>query len=371
MTPTTRSSAPSTPIRATGSGGLPTPNTTPRRAPHCKQCHRPRAGHPRSGCPYVDASDPPSPSTSTPAFRSTSASVPVLPASADDDGITEDLSSLHIVNPDEEHERKAQLNGKKLQRRLSVRFALVPEQTLESLCTTDSQLVQRLLQPGMMSDTINDDADDYGSLLEWRKTLVDAEPPLDAPQKVKGDGEQKLPSVTSGSGSLSHRMPGTLVTPTASLTSTEPLSNQSIGGSVDMNKTIFLLPDPATKKPKPLVRSMSMEQRSVFLDSLERFIGSPGTAQATLILLTAADAEGVFEDAQRVGFIVRVLPHGGEEDRKWVALGTDERAVHLLSEKFAEEEQKNKMAKGRGRFRAAAGGALIGAVATWTGLAFS
>ncbi|TFY63147.1 hypothetical protein EVG20_g6437, partial [Dentipellis fragilis] len=58
MPPALRSSAPNTPVAKKI-----TPNTTPksstRKVPHCTKCHRPRAGHPRQGCPYADADSPP------------------------------------------------------------------------------------------------------------------------------------------------------------------------------------------------------------------------------------------------------------------------------------------------------------------------
>ncbi|KAG9317714.1 hypothetical protein JVU11DRAFT_1928 [Chiua virens] len=132
MPPLTRSSAPSTPAKPrVSTDGLPTPPSTEgstRRTPHCTKCHRPRAGHPRSGCPYVDASEstPPSPSGTREAAQLTSAGV--------DDVMSEELSSLHIVSPTTEAENRRASDvlrhGQKPQRRLSVRFALVPEQTL-------------------------------------------------------------------------------------------------------------------------------------------------------------------------------------------------------------------------------------------------
>ncbi|KIK81843.1 hypothetical protein PAXRUDRAFT_832583 [Paxillus rubicundulus Ve08.2h10] len=365
MAPETRCSAPSTPStpstpRASiGPGGLITPpNSTLRRIPHCTKCHRPRAGHPRSGCPYVDASDPPSPSTTKPISKGAQAS------SAGDDGISEDLSSLHIVDPTQ-GSGEMPVKGKD-QRRLSVRFALVPQETLASLGTTDSELVRQLLQPGMMSDDLAP-GDLDSKVLSWRRTLHDGET-VDGPTRSSTPEERRLLSSHAGS-SLSRRMPCTLTTPTASLTVTEPLTDQGIGGSaIDMNETIYFLPDLDVKKPKPLVRSMSAEQRSLFLDRLSH---SSSTAPATLLSISLSDVDNVRSDAEQVGFIVRVLPNQ-EDDKKWVILGSDQKAVDLLADKFTEEERKNTRAKGKGgKFKAVAGGVVVGAVATWTGLAFS
>ncbi|KIJ20453.1 hypothetical protein PAXINDRAFT_166508 [Paxillus involutus ATCC 200175] len=331
MAPSTRSSAPSTPSTprvSTGSGGLITPpNSTPRRIPHCTKCHRPRAGHPRSGCPYVDASDPPSPSTTKPISKGAQAS------SAGDDEILEELSSLHIISPTKDN-GKTPVKGKD-QRRLSVRFALVPQETLASLGTTDSELVGQLLQPGMMSDDVTP-GDMDSKVLSWRKTLYDGEK-VDGPTRPSTPEERKPLSGHAGS-SPSRRMPCTLTTPTASLTVTEPLTDQGIGGSaLDMNETIYLLPDLDVKKLKPLARSMSVEQRSLFLDRLSH---SSSTAPATLLSISLSDVDNVRSDAEQVGFIVRVLPNQ-EDDKKWVILGSDQKAVDLLAEKFTEEERKS------------------------------
>ncbi|KAF9226777.1 hypothetical protein BS17DRAFT_776116 [Gyrodon lividus] len=361
MAPETRSSAPSTPSKprvSTGPGDLTTPpSTTPRRAPHCTKCHRPRAGHPRSGCPYVDASNPHSPSSSEPVSRDTQG------PSTGDGGISEELSSLRIVNPTEENTNKG-----KLQRRLSVRFALVPQQTLASLGTTDSELVEQLLQPGMMSDDLTSNDKD-ANVLSWRRTLYEAEELSSSFRVPTPEEHEKKPLFSSAGNSPSRRMPCTLTTPTGSLTSTEPLTDQGIGGSaINMNETIYLLPEPDVNKPKPLARSMSVEQRSLFL---ERLSHSSGTAPATLLSISLSDLENVRSDAEKVGFIVRVLPNR-EDDKKWVILGIEQQAVNLLAKKFAEEEEKSTRAKGKGgKFRAVAGGVVVGALATWTGLAFA
>ncbi|KAL4076275.1 hypothetical protein J3A83DRAFT_2165678 [Scleroderma citrinum] len=364
MAPRTRSAsgtAPTTPSKprvSIGSSGLPTPNSPPRRTPHCTKCGRPRAGHPRSGCPYVAQSAPPSPSA-------TKSIVATTPTSATDDSIAEELSSLCIVNPAEDRELGSDPTERS-KRRLSVRFALVPGETLASLCTTDSELVERLLAPGMMSDTCADE--DHDTVLRWRKTLLDADPlhPQSSECIVTAVNEPK-PSIQVTGPALSRQMPCTLHTPTASLTSTQPLSDNNIGGSINMNNTIFLVPDPDVKQPKLLQRSMSVEQRSLLLERLTHSKNAP----ATLISISEGEVECVRKDAEQVGFIVRVLSGGGEDGRRWVILGTDAQAMDLLERRFSEEDRKRAKAQNGGKLRAAAGGALLGAVATWTGLAFS
>ncbi|KAI9574414.1 hypothetical protein HD554DRAFT_2046932 [Boletus coccyginus] len=367
MTLVTRSSAPSTPAKpcvSTGSNGLVTPPSTgARRTPHCTKCHRPRVGHPRSGCPYVDGSVPSPTSPSVTKLAPGAAHI----APVADDWISEELSSLHIVSPTEQSRRVSiPRTGNGLKRRLSVRFALVPEQTLASLSPTDTQLVEQLLQPGMISNVVPPQ-DRVAHVLEWRKTLDDVDP-MDArneePVEVKAE-----PLSDHVVAPLSRRMPCTLSTPTASLTTTEPVTDQGIGGSaLNMNETVYLLPDPNVKKTKPLSRSMSFEQRSLFLQQLSH---SSNMAPATLFSIPLGDLDSVESDAEKVGFHVRVLP-SGENNNKWVVLGTEEEAINLLAETFLEEEKRNARVKGGGRkLTAVAGGVVFGAVATWTGLAFS
>ena len=364
MPPRTRSSsgtAPTTPAKprvSTGSTGLSTPGSTPRRAPHCTKCGRPRAGHPRSGCPYATQSNPPSPCATK------SASV-AIPAPTADEGIAEELSSLRIANPTEERKPESDQpdHGK---RRLSVRFALVPAETLASLCTTDSELVEGLLVPGMVSDSCAEE--DHDAVLRWRKTLLDVDSPSpESPERVVTTIGETKQSVQVTTPRLSRRMPCTLDTPTASLTVTEPLSDANVDSSINMNDTIFLLPDPDVKKSRPLRRTMSVEQRSLLLDRLNH----SKDAVATLISIAKGEVDNVRKDAKQVGFIVRVLSCGEEDDQRWIILGTDAQAMDLLERRFSEEDQKRKKAQGGGKFRAVAGGALLGAVATWTGLAFS
>lgn len=367
MAPRTRSasgaiSSPTTPSKpsvSTGSSGLHTPGSTPRRAPHCTKCGRPRAGHPRSGCPYVAQSNPPSPSNKSKPVSETTAPHP-------EDDIADDLSSLRLVTPTEETGLVVD-RTKRLKRRLSVRFALVPAETLASLSSSSSELVEKLLTPGMMGDTC--DSDDYGGVLQWKRSLIHAEPASRAlaARVVTAVDEEKKPIQVTGK-LLSREMPGTLFTPTASLTSTEPLSDGNIGGSINMDDTLFLLPDPDIKKPKALQRTMSIEQRSLFLERLSR---SSESAPATLVSISNDEVVSVRQDAEKIGFIVRELSSGRQDGQRWMILGTDSHAMDLLEKRFDEEDRKRTNAQCGGKLKAVAGGALLGAVATWTGLAFS
>lgn len=372
--PITRSANPialSTPSKAKTRSNVgattdtPTPGTSPRRIPHCKTCHRPRQGHPRSGCPYIE----PTMSDQT---------------SGATEDIVDELSSLRIVNPNDERSSlstETPTQSKNLKRRLSVRFALLPAGSLASLSTTSSEIVERLLQPGMMSNTSDDDYDDDGgggggaggdgdrqrAIMQWKRTLASPESlPEGAPELSSRASNEPGPYASSracsGTG-LSRRMPCTLRTPTPSLVSTEPLSSHPTRDSVDMNKTVFL---DSEIKPDPLARTMSADERSLFLDNLTQ---SSGAAPAMLFSVPLIDLKAVQYDAEKLGFSVRILPNGNSREHRWVILAKEGDAAEFLEQRLTEEEEKGRKVKGS--LGVAAGGALVGAVATFTGLAFS
>lgn len=345
MAPVTRSSsAPTTPSKGAVSAGSGGRGSSPRRLPHCTKCGRPRAGHPRSGCPYAP--------------QSKRSSISISRDADPHDAMASSFSSLSIADP---------VKCKK--RRLSVRFALIPAETLASLQEDGTQLVDVLFPTDVMNECGDEDRK---AVLMWRKSLVDAERLPHEPNghaTVAMEEAKKLIQVTSPL--LSRRMPGTLSTPTASFAATEPLSDVVADRSINMNETIFLLPGADVKEPqksRSLRRSMSAEQRSLFL---QRLVEESNKAPATLISIPKADIQAVRQDAERAGFIVRILPGEAEDNQQWVMLGSDIQAVDLLGEKFVEEDRKVAKAQRSGGFGIAAGGALFGAVATWTGLAYA
>lgn len=303
-------------------------------------------------------------------------------------GVTEDivdeLSSLRIVNCNDERSSlstETPTQSKNLKRRLSVRFALLPAGSLASLSTTSSEIVEKLLQPGMMSNVSDDDDDDdddnggggggnrngQGAIMRWKRTLTSPEsPPEDTLELISGAGNEPYSTNHTSSGSgLSRRMPCTLRTPTPSLVSTEPLSSHPTSDSIDMNKTVFLDSD-SESKPNPLARTMSADERSLFLDNLTQ---SSGVAPAMLFSVPLIDLKAVQYDAEKLGFSVRVLPNGSLREHRWVILAKEGDAAKFLEQRLTEEEEKER--KTKGNLGVAAGGALVGAVATFTGLAFS
>jgi hypothetical protein len=117
MAPTLRSSI--TPGRT---GIKTTPTKSPRKVPHCTKCQRPRAGHPREGCPYTQ-----SPHSN------------VRPNPLD---ITVSMDSLAIspTKPKRDEHRRGRPSH---------------EMTLASLSTESSNILNRLVQP---EDTRDRDA---------------------------------------------------------------------------------------------------------------------------------------------------------------------------------------------------------------------
>jgi hypothetical protein len=132
---------------------------------------------------------------------------------------------------------------------------------------------------------------------------------------------------------------------------------------------------------------MSAEARELFLLRLDTTSTAPS---ATVYVLPKADIPALEHAAMKLGFHSRVvLDHkenqtqklGGvgkgeenENDNGWLILGRDERAVQELYEgvKLGKVDGGSTgNLRGTGRLSAAAGGMIVGAVATFTGLAYS
>ncbi|EIW76185.1 hypothetical protein CONPUDRAFT_139625 [Coniophora puteana RWD-64-598 SS2] len=515
-------------------GGLPTPRSTPgrgstprhspRRVPHCVKCGRPRAGHPRSGCPYAGAGG---------GRRGVNAGggdggggdnemadgVSTVNGDGDgddddDDGDTEmgmadgeqrgghecdrrmvdataSLQSLQIVVPGKEEameplsegdeedynggcKRKGGMGRKSSKKRdkgrLCVRFAVADEGDLASLSSGAMQIVNRLLQPGIMAshryghDEEDDGGDEEGYfpvspdltptptqqtqptesqeyysqwqasslgkqdsfILRWQSSLVQAnpEPPTTMEMEIEEEedikpvlldslAEEGVPPPTQPAApvpvvKLSRRMPGTLYTPTSSIQSAEDtkaglqrdrercwndnaFSNPTAPAPPVFNRPAPSTPPPAPRKARPIMRTMSAEERSSFIRDLnarsKTATGSPnggggeGLAgnmpPAMLFRINAADVAKVKGDAHKHGFFVEAFA-GEEKGQAWLVLGRDREAVAVLGERFSEESKKEeeqeraqKTASKGSRLGAYARGAVVGAVATWTGLAFS
>ena len=303
MPPTLRSNTLRSP---TSDGSTP---STPRK---CSKCGRARAGHPRQGCPYVDTD-------------ATSDSTSVNEA----EHISNASESVHIIpNP---YDRPRSSNNQ-----------VVAESNLASLSADSCEIVERLLTPGVMDNT-NDQEASGVCIPEWQANVS-------TPTQVKTE------PVTINLARPT--MPGTLYSPSPSFfQSTE-----------DIFKTEMLSVDSATSQPgteiypRPLARTASTDERDAFLMELSEISKPP----ATVYLLPMADIPDIRKSAEKIGFYSCVVSAGGKSGNGWLILGCDPQAVLTL-----QQQLQVKKGKQGSKLKAAAGGAVVGAVATWTGLAFS
>jgi hypothetical protein len=114
-----------------------------------------------------------------------------------------------------------------------------------------------------------------------------------------------------------------------------------------------------------MLRQLSVEERHAFLNDLVETSKAP---PATVFVLPVEDIPEVRQCAIGLGFHCRV--HDLENGDGWLIIGMDKQAVEGL---FAGVDGgvKEKANLARGGFKAAVGGAIVGSVATWTGLAYA
>ncbi|KAF5392974.1 hypothetical protein D9757_001140 [Collybiopsis confluens] len=389
MAPSTRSqSANNTPVKSLDP--IVAKNDSPASSsPHtrrCTKCNRPRFGHPRSGCPFV-SSDAGENSTH---FTTALGSMTISTRGGDDDDDNEDdippetpvrrkgRRSLGPVSPSLPADFKPEDTKQVIRaRRKSERdaAALTLNQSLPSL--TESEMAA-LLFP--YDNDVSEDGRGGGG-----REDVEAN---------KGVHWKERIELLSVGGTISTRefekgrakMPGTLVTPwssfNASLTgddrkmdlfgadglsrpsysssSTSSTSTATSGGRDNTISVEVVSPSSSTGS-RPLARSMSMEERAGFIEHLEAI----STAKAYVI--TDADAVQLQGWTPR-GLHSKILKVGdGSQGENVLVVGRDKEKTESLFRELNAGKQK---AQGVG-MKTAMGGAVIGAVATWTGLAFS
>jgi len=156
-------------------------------------------------------------------------------------------------------------------------------------------------------------------------------------------------------------MPGTLITPQPSFSTEMPPTQEILypHDNFDTKSSVTSRPQSPTTAP-PLARCMSTEERTAFLDGLAELSRAP---PATVYAIHAQELRHIAESATRLGFhIGTVLPESAEEGL--LILGRDFAAVQCLLSKLSQNSQQSGI-------RAMAGGAVAGAVATFTGLALA
>ena len=308
MAPVLRSTTSTTTVRGRSDMEI-TPTKSPRRTPHCSKCQRPRAGHPRQGCPY-------SPSPNSRAQKTHL-------------DITASLDTLEI-SPS-----KTKLGERR--RRLPA-----TEMSLASLSTESSDILNRLFEPE-----------------NTRNPLSSLDKNVDAshsPAFHRNPSSSTKPLFKEG-----RTMPGTLITPQPSFSMEIP-STQEIphfDGEFDNKTSVVSRPHSPAAAP-PLARCMSMEERTTFLDGLAELSRAP---PATVYAIHVQELPHIAESATRLGFHTGTMLSESAEEGLLI-LGRDSVAVENLLSKLSRDPQKCGI-------RAMAGGAVAGAVATFTGLALA
>ena len=364
MAPTLRkSSAHNSPTAAGRTSINHSPTTTPRKTPQCSKCKRPRAGHPRSGCPFVDS---PSCETKT--------------QDKPDNHLTDALGSMSLLSPApiESKEDKAFIRNRRC---LSAQPELVPSDSLLSVSTNSSEIVARLLQPGVFDDT--DEDDNFGDkgkiskVVRWQETIATSSPSPITNTLLKLKTPARSP------------MPGSLFPPTpeSSFASARTSDVEEISVVIRQSNIAFANPSVADdasahststieQRPLPLARSMSVSQREMFMSRLNT------EAKATLCVFDKTDITAMYAKAVTLHkFVVQVMNDDKNDSQALLIVGQDEEAVHALLRQVEAENRRakaklkevhNPKPEGRSsKLGMAAGGVVVGAVGVWAGLAFS
>lgn len=278
--------------------------------------------------------------------------------------------------PIESKEDKAFIRNR---RRVSAQPELVPSDSLLSLSTNSSEIVARLIRPGVFDDTDEDenfgDKGKVSKVVRWQETIATASP--------NKSSKLKTPARSP--------MPGSLFPPTpeSSFASARASEVEEISTIIRQSNIAFANPSVAddasahstsTVEPRslPLARSMSASQREIFMSKLNT------EAKATLCVFDKTDIAAMYSKAVTLHkFVVQVMNDDKSDSQALLIVGQDEEAVHAL---LRQVEAENRRAKAKlmevqnfptkpesrsSKLGMAAGGVVVGAVGAWAGLAFS
>jgi hypothetical protein len=213
------------------------------------------------------------------------------------------------------------------------------EMSLASLSTESSDILNKLLEPENTRNPLS---------------LVDKN--VDAsysPAFHRNPSSSTKPLYKEG-----RIMPGTLITPQLSFSMEMP-PTQETPHNFD-NKTSIVSRPQLPAAAAPLARCMSMEERTSFLDGLAELSRAP---PATVYAIQAQELPHIAASATRLGFHTGTMLSESAEEGLLI-LGRDSAAVENLLFKLSRDSQQSGI-------RAMAGGAVAGAVATFTGLALA
>jgi len=281
--------------------------------------------------------------------------------------------SLLSPAPIEGKEDKAFIRNR---RRVSAQPELVPSDSLLSLSTNSSEIVARLLRPGVFDDT--DEDDNFGDkgkvskVVRWQETIATAPP--NTSSKLKTPARSPMPGSlfppTPESSFASARAFEVEEIPAVIRQSNIAFGNPSVADDTSADSTSTVEP-----RPLPLARSMSVSQREIFMSKLNT------EAKATLCVFDKTDIAAMYTKAVTLHkFVVQVMNDDKNDSQALLIVGQDEEAVHALLRQVEAENRRAKLKEVQNypkfesrssKLGMAAGGVVVGAVGAWAGLAFS
>ncbi len=171
-----------------------------------------------------------------------------------------------------------------------------------------------------------------------------------------------------------HSMPGTLIPPISADSSIASAGVCGFQEEESAPKTEVTLPFEGSvayairQRGQALSRSMSAMDRDLFIFQLA------SQAAATSLVIPKADAEAIRDRATALKFTSHLVMNDDDDDPLAVLiLGREESSVRNLVQKVEEVNKSGARCKETGSvaYKTAAGAALVGAVVSWAGLAFS
>ena len=214
------------------------------------------------------------------------------------------------------------------------------EITLASLSTGSSDILNRLVRPQKTCEDFS---------------LANGNP---TPELQPSHTTSSRPPFKEG-----RIMPGTLLAGAPSFLTEAAPPTETPHPSYHFDSKASIAMPPPMGAPPPLARSMSVEERTAFLDGLSELSRGP---PATVYSIHVLELQHMADSASKLGFHTGVvLPKTGPRDEGLLILGRDLQAVEDLTARLSHESPK------QSGVRAIAGGVVAGAVATFTGLALA
>lgn len=282
------------------------------------------------------------------------------------------LGSMAIASPaklqEREEDDKAFIRNRR--RKSTQAPPLVASESLLSLSTSSNEIVARLLEPGVLNNSPEEASSDNASrIVRWQETIASPIPKRSAtrtPGRSPMPGTLIPPTPESSFTSSTHDVIAkeeNISTSLNSFSNSTPSEEESVSSSRS---------SATAKRAAPLSRTMSTVERDLFVSKLT------DESCATIYIIPKVDVDDVVGRALSLKYFTAISMNDDEDDpHALIILGRDEDAVNALFHKIEKENSKalgNSNKEGNpstSTFKTAAGAAVIGAVTTWAGLAFS